>query len=418
MTPIHQHPTAQTLGARPRSASSRSDESRPVAHAPWRDEISAEAARELELVRLAEVPEKATRDVDVAVLGGGVAGLSAAVAAAKRGARVLLLEALSELGLGATGQNAGILSAGINMGLADVEEGSTEAAMWPATTAVLLDLVEQARKPDALVVASRTGSLSLAESTAAARHLAREARARISIGLRAETWSPSQVIEVTDGRLRTEGLHAALWLPDEGRINPLTLLAHLAREARRAGATLSGEALVAACETGRDRSGPYWRLRITPGGELRARALVRAVGPMVQPTARIAALAFNIELPDDFPLFWDARPYTYCDFRPGRDRLVASGGRYGRPGAVWRDTLYHERLAEAARRWLPELAEAQPTHAWAVDLAVAADLSPRLCTLEAPPPGVVIEGLGALGVLPGIVLGRRAGEMLVGHASQ
>ncbi len=77
------------------------------------------------------------------------------------------------------------------------------------------------------------------------------------------------------------------------------------------------------------------------------------------------------------------------------------------------DALYHQRLAEEARHWLPELAAAQPTHAWAVDLAMAADLSPRLRALEARRRDLPIEGLGALGVLPGIVLGRRAGEMLV-----
>jgi glycine/D-amino acid oxidase-like deaminating enzyme len=367
---------------------------------------------------LAELPAEMTGAVDVAVLGGGVAGLSAAASAAKRGARVLLLEALERLGMGATGQNAGILSAGINMGLADVEAGSLDAAMWPATTNVLLDLVEQAGKPDALVAASRTGSLSLAESASAVRHLEREAKARVSLGLHAEMWTPLQVAEATGGRIHTADLRMALWLPDEGRLNPLTLLAHLAREAQRSGVTLAGDALVVACETGRDRSGSYWRLRIASGTELRARALVRAVGPMVQPTARIAALAFAIQLPDEFPLFWDARPYTYCDFRPGRDRLVASGGRYGRPGAVWRDALYHGRLADAARHWLPELAQVQPTHAWAVDLAVTADLSPRLHALEAPSPGIAIEGLGALGVLPGIVLGRRAGEMVTQRISR
>src|SRR5262249_57745740 len=121
------------------------------------------------------------------------------------------------------------------------------------------------------------------------------------------------------------------------------------------------------------------------------------------------------DLPDDFPLFWDAAPYTYGDFRPGDGRLVTSGGRYGRAGGSPRDANYHRRLAEAARRWLPELAEQQPTHAWAVDLAVAADMVPAVRTLEARAPGCVIEGLGALGVLPGIVLSRQAPAMISGR---
>jgi glycine/D-amino acid oxidase-like deaminating enzyme len=386
--------------------------------APWREEISAEVAAELDLGRFQALGTSQAGYADIAVLGGGVAGLSAAMAAARAGAGVVVLEGARRLGLGATGQNAGILSAGINMGLADVPTGSPDAEMWPATTRALLGLVEQTQSLGSLLAASRTGSLSLAESASAARHLAREARARVAAGLHAEMWSPTQVAEATGGHLRTAGLQAALWLPDEGRINPLTLLAHLARETRRAGAVLCGDAYVTACEVERGAAGTHWRLRLQSGGKVRARALVRAVGPTVEPTARIAALAFEIELPESFPLFWDSRPFTYCDFRPGRTRLVASGGRYSRPGAVGRDALYYRRLAEAARHWLPELAEAQPTHAWAVDLAVASDLSPRLCELDARVPGLAIEGLGALGVLPGMVLGRRAGETLAERISR
>jgi hypothetical protein len=51
---------------------------------------------------------------------------------------------------------------------------------------------------------------------------------------------------------------------------------------------------------------------------------------------------------------------------------------------------------------------------WAVDLHVAADMVPGLRTLGGVAPGVAIEGLGALGVLPGIVLGRRAAKRVAG----
>jgi hypothetical protein len=143
-----------------------------------------------------------------------------------------------------------------------------------------------------------------------------------------------------------------------------------------------------------------------------ARALVVATGPTAQPTARIYALALPAELPATFPLFWDAAPYTYMDFRPGAGYLTASGGRYAPPGGSARDKVYHQRLADAARRWLPELGGHEPSHAWAVDLAVAHDMVPRLRSLDADAPSFAIEGLGALGVLPGIVLGKRAGAAM------
>lgn len=385
------------------------DSASPVAHAPWAEEISIEARAELELPGIEALPAS---EVDVAVIGAGVAGLSAALAAAQAGARVLVLEAGKAIGQGATGRNAGILSAGINMGLADAPPGEDGADMWPATTCELLTLVDEASKPDAVLSASLTGALSLAESPTAARGLAREARARVALGLRAEMWAPSQVAETTYGRLNVKGVAAALWLPDEGRIQPLTLLAHLARRARSAGATVVGGALVRANEPQRRAGVTHWKLTIGENASITARGVIVAVGPTSQPTARIYALALPAELPTTFPLFWDAAPYTYMDFRPGAGYLTASGGRYAPPKGSARDHVYHQRLADAARRWLPELAGREPSHAWAVDLAVSHDMIPRLHALSADAPGVAIEGLGALGVLPGIVLGKRAGATM------
>src|SRR5262249_8402783 len=155
-----------------------------------------------------------------------------------------------------------------------------------------------------------------------------------------------------------------------------------------------------------------WKLTVGEGASIIARRVIVAVGPTAQPTARIYALALPAELPATFPLFWDAAPYTYMDFRPGAGHLMASGGRYAPPGGSTRDKVYHQRLADAARRWLPELAGRAPSHAWAVDLAVAHDMVPRLSPLGTDATGVAIEGLGALGVLPGIVLGKRAGSDL------
>ena len=223
--------------------------------------------------------------------------------------------------------------------------------------------------------------------------------------------SPEQVVEATQGRLNTHAVVKALWLPDEGRIQPLTLLAHLARQARQTGVELAGQTTVSAYEEVSTGTGPVWQITLTDGSTLMTRGLIRATGPTTDPNARIYALAFAIELPDTFPLFWDAAPYTYADFRPGNGRITVSGGRYGHAGVIRNDAAYYKRLIDAARHWLPELASQEPLYTWAVDLNVTADMIPGLHTLGKHAPGVSIDGLGALGVLPGIILGRRAGQL-------
>jgi glycine/D-amino acid oxidase-like deaminating enzyme len=386
----------------------------PRAEAPWWDGLPPHTAALLGIPDVRALEPAQRNGLDVVVVGGGVAGLSAAGAAAATGANVMLLEATPKLGLGATGRNAGILSAGVNMGITDTPPGSLAAELWPATYQEMLRVHEEAAQPDAVLQARRTRSFSLATSATAARRLEREVRARNAAGLRAEMWTPQQVAEVTGGRLATNEVVAAMCLPDEGRIHPLTLLAHLAQVARQRGVTLAGQATVSSMEVER---GKGWRLTLANGSFVTARALIWAVGPMVHPNARLYALAFAADLPEDFPVFWDAAPYVYYDYRPGDGRMTVSGGRYGAPDATReRDAAYHARMIEAARRWLPEFAGVEPRWAWGVDLDSTADLLPHLRPLTKSAPGLAIEGLGALGVLPGMVLGQRAGTDLARDA--
>jgi glycine/D-amino acid oxidase-like deaminating enzyme len=278
---------------------------------------------------------------------------------------------------------------------------------------VLLRLIAEGLQEHSLLKAHLTGSISLAESKNAARTLAREVKQRQSEGLQAELWTPAQVETYTGGRLNTQGVMQAMWLPNEGRIQPLTLLAYLARQARQTGVLLSGMANVLNCEE--QSSGdiaPCWQLTLLDGSQLQADSIIYAVGPTSEANARIYALAFALDMPAGFPLFWDASPYTYADYRPGNGRLGVSGGRYGRAGISKNDPNYFGTLTEAAQRWLPELTGQVPRYRWAVDLYVSAQLVPQLRKLGEKAQGWSIEGLGSLGVLPGIVLGERAGKLV------
>jgi len=104
-----------------------------------------------------------------------------------------------------------------------------------------------------------------------------------------------------------------MWLPDEGRIQPLTLLAHLARQARAAGYSWPGRVCGrlwrgARPVLSRGHSGPSsWQIRLAAGQLVRARSLISAVARPRSPMPALRPL-IRAELPETFPLFWDASP--------------------------------------------------------------------------------------------------------------
>ena len=61
------------------------------------------------------------QDVEVAVIGAGVVGCAVALALARRGVAVALLEAEAEPGLGASGTNSGILHTGFDSAPGELE---------------------------------------------------------------------------------------------------------------------------------------------------------------------------------------------------------------------------------------------------------------------------------------------------------
>src|SRR5918992_652028 len=84
-------------------------------------------------------PLEAGERVDVAVVGGGVTGLSCARALAQAGARVRVLEA-REVGGGASGRNGGFALRGLAVAYDDVRE----TALWRLTDETLVRMAELA----------------------------------------------------------------------------------------------------------------------------------------------------------------------------------------------------------------------------------------------------------------------------------
>ncbi len=163
--------------------------------------------------------------VDLAVLGGGIIGLSVAWRARLAGMSVLLLER-DELGSGATHVAAGMLApvAEVEFGEAGrrvLELGMRSAGMWPDFAAEL----EQASGID--VGLRRTGTLVVARDDDEAHELERQLAFRESLGLRALRLRASEAREREPALAPTVRL--ALEAPDDHSVDPRRVVAALRR---------------------------------------------------------------------------------------------------------------------------------------------------------------------------------------------
>jgi glycine oxidase len=172
--------------------------------------------------------------VDLAILGGGIVGLSVAWRARARGMSVTVLER-GRIGSGATYVAAGMLApvAEVEFGEAGrrmLELGMCSARMWPAFAAEL----EQA---SAMCVGlQRSGTLVVARDEDEARELERQLAFRRSLGLRAER------LRASEARAREPALAStvrlALHAPEDHSVDPRSVTAALRCACERCGVEL------------------------------------------------------------------------------------------------------------------------------------------------------------------------------------
>jgi glycine oxidase len=178
--------------------------------------------------------EDSCSQVDLAVLGGGIVGLSVAWRARLSGMSVLLLER-DELGGGATHVAAGMLApvAEVEFGEAGrrvLELGVRSAGMWPDFATQL----EQASGVD--VGLRRTGTLVVARDDDEARELERRLAFRESLGLHAVRLRASEAREREPALAPTVRL--ALEAPDDHSVDPRRVVAALRRACELQGVLL------------------------------------------------------------------------------------------------------------------------------------------------------------------------------------
>ena len=338
-------------------------------------------------------PERAwPARVDVAVIGGGITGLSAARALARGGASVAVLDT-HNIGWGASSRNGGMVLSGLKVGVASLvaQYGLERARRLYATSLAAIDCVEQVVRDEAIACDFvRAGHLEVAAKPAHFAGFRRSAEA-----LERDFGHSLRLVE--RDRLQTEigsGIYYGGVVDDvSAGLNPARYVAGLARAAEKAGAGLWPETPVKQVTP----NGGF-RLR-TARGELTAGNVVVATSGytgQATPAARrrivpIGSYIIATEvLPEELArevsprnrMIFDSKNFLYY-FRLTPDRRMLFGGRAGfypeTPGTVRESAAI---LQRAMLSVYPQLVGCQVEFAWGGTLDFAFDLMPHMGQLD------------------------------------
>ncbi|WP_187972851.1 NAD(P)/FAD-dependent oxidoreductase [Aquibium microcysteis] len=371
-----------------------------------------------QLVPPPRVPLDDDLQVDVAVVGAGFTGLSAALALAGTGIDCAVLEANAP-GWGASGRNGGQINPGLKHAPTRVRADLGERAMRMSQNAAdtVFELVEEhgiscdIRRGGTIRAAVDRGTLADLHA------LARDARAE---GVDYRMLSREEAAAVTGSTRYTGGLRD----PKGGQLNPLKYVLGIAAAAERAGARIY-------CDTpvhGIGESGGRWTLS-TPQGTVVARAVMIATngysGPLVPRLARsllpvYSAILASKPLPPALRAciaaggesVFEAGAITTYYRVDSAGRLIFGGrgamaDRSG-PGA------FPSLAAQAERLW-PGIGAVGWEYGWNGRLALTADHYPHVHRLG--PAGFACLGYNGRGVAMATVMGQEVARMLASTLS-
>ncbi|MGA1606545.1 MAG: NAD(P)/FAD-dependent oxidoreductase [Planctomycetota bacterium] len=332
---------------------------------------------------------------DVVVLGGGVAGISAALALARGGADVTVLEA-GRVASRASGRNDGQLLLGLGEHYNRIvgQFGRDDARkLWDFIERNQAALRAEFADDPARCGLMVAGGLRLAETPHEACELDDAAALLAEDGIAHERIDADGVAELLPEAV---GFHGALRLPGEAVIQPARMVRALAVRAREAGARIHEDCPVLDVE---GAAGSV-RVRLADGRALGATAVVHCTSTLARhldPTGFLDAQVFPFRgqiiatepLPDElaarFPPAAMSSNFCYEYFRMHDARFVLGGMRWSVPGeqlGIVDDSTFDARISahleDYAHRHFPCLVGVPFPHVWTGIMAGTSDGLP-LC---------------------------------------
>ncbi len=330
------------------------------------------------------------------VIGGGIAGSSLALALARRGDNVVLVDR-DFPGWGATGRNAGFLLADSDcLAMAAAHLGEVAALALRAAGVATRDFVRSVKAP-----VEWTGSVRLAADRGEARWFAETSAMQLD-GVRTV---PVESVPERGG----EGPYlAAILDTGDGMTNPLRLLARIHDElARRGVRRFDGTAARALRDSRRGvvvetARGVVRADRVVVATNSEARALLGADVAPVRPVRAQALAAFVDPMPRWKRPTYATRGGDY--WRPvARDRVLLGGlRRLDKRAEATRSTAatrgLQDPLTKMLRRLVGPDACIDVTHRWAGTMGFTKDGLPRIGALPGRPRVHVFAGWNGHGM--------------------
>jgi len=337
---------------------------------------------------LAPLPDK----VDVAILGGGYTGLSAARTLAKQGAKVAVLEA-ETIGWGASSRNGGMVLTGLKLGMQTVQKryGRDLAKRLFQYSLDSIDTVEQIVKEENIDCGfARNGHLLTANKPKHFDALKEEAEF-----MEKEFGHKVQLVTRENQReeIGTGLYHGALVDEVSSGLNPAQYVTGLASAAEKAGATLHARARVNRLERSQNRFSVK-----TERGSLSAESvLVGTSGYTREVTKRLQKKIIPI---GSFIIATEQLPSELANELSPKNRMIFDYKHYLNYFRLWdnrmifggRAAFFPEtantirRSAEILRREMtqvyPQLRDVQVEYVWGGTLDFAFDMMTHMGELD------------------------------------